>query len=610
MINLFASTEKLKHRGPDCGLTYTDDRVGLGHRRLSIIDLSSGANQPMSDPSGRYTIVFNGEIFNFKSLREDLLSKGVELKTNSDTEVLLHLYITYNTDCLVKLHGFFGFAIYDKQEQSLFIARDRIGIKPLVFYYDEDKFVFASELEALYAFNLPLELDYVSAFQYFQFNYIPAPHTIYKNVNKLMQGHYMMVKKGSVETTKYYEVINNENPTLTYTDAKKELIHRLEAAVEERMISDVPLGAFLSGGIDSSVITAIASSQTKNLNTFSIGYKDEPHFDETKYAKLVAEKYKTNHTTFTLTNDDIFDNIFEMLDFFGEPFADSSTLPLYILTKETKKKVTVALSGDGADEIFGGYHKYMGEFKARQGGFLANALKMGLPLLSKLPQSRNSKLTNTFRRINRFAQSMTLEPAERYLFLSSVTSQQQVLELLSPEFIEKIDFDEYNRRTNILTKFIKNESFNEVLISDVNLVLTNDMLTKVDSISMANSLEVRVPFLDHRVVNFAFTLPTNYKIDGNMKKKVLQDAARHLLPTELYNRPKHGFDVPLMKGYKNELKSWIHGKMLDDTFVKNQEIFSPEYISNLKNTLIHSNSFDQNHVWAILVFQNWWKKHN
>ena len=614
MINLQSVNEALHHRGPDAGLLFNDDKVGLGHRRLSIIDLSYAANQPMSDETERYVMVFNGEIFNFQTLRNDLTAKGVTFRTNSDSEVLLKLYI--HTDdkkyFLNQLQGFFTFAIYDNVEETLFVARDRMGIKPLVYYFDEDKFAFASEINALMQFNLPKTIDYAAVFQYFQLNYIPSPYTIYSDIRKLPPAHYAIIRKKDVQLHQYYEIPNTKNQlkpykVSNYKDAQNQLVELLTDSVKSRLIADVPLGAFLSGGIDSSVITALASGMHKNLKTFSVGYKDEPFFDETHYAELVAKKYNTDHTVFKLSNDDLFEAVFNLIDYFGEPFADSSAIPFYILSQRTKKQITVALSGDGADEIFGGYNKYLGEYRVRNAGFAENMLKMMLPLLEKLPQSRNSTFSNKIRQFVRFGKSSELSPKERYWFLSSFMPETTISTMFSADIQTQISNSDYNSRKAEILADIEGQDFNEILAADCKLLLPNDMLHKVDSMSMANALEVREPFMDYRVVDFAFSLPVDYKIDGNMKKKILQDTFRHLLPAELYKRPKHGFDVPLQKGFQKELKSWVE-KLLADDFIVAQNFFNPLYIKTLRNLIFTNGSYDQNHVWAILVFQHWWKK--
>ncbi|MBB3698538.1 asparagine synthase (glutamine-hydrolyzing) [Flammeovirga yaeyamensis] len=609
-IHMHRANDQLAHRGPDAADVFSSHFVHLGHRRLSIIDLTEGGNQPMSDPSGRYTIVFNGEIYNYKTIKSSLEQRGVVFKTTSDTEVLLHAYIHFGTKVFEQLHGFFAFAIYDNDNDSLIIARDRLGIKPLLYSYDEDKIVFGSEMNALLQFGLDKEVDFTSVFQLLQLTYISSPNSIFKSVKKLPQGCYMMIKDKKFTIQRYYDLAlqTEKNLTLNYEEAKAELLKIFDHSVQERMVSDVPLGSFLSGGIDSSAVVAMASKYTDQLQTFSIGYKDEPLFDETHYAELVAKKYNTQHTAFKLTQDDFYNHLFGMLDHYGEPFADASAIAVNILSKETRKHVTVALSGDGADEIFAGYNKHYGEWRTRKGGSTANMIKNLLPILNKLPQSRNSAFGNKVRQAVKFGEGMKLSPKERYWFQCCWRDTQSALDMLHPSFKEELNMVDFNERKNEITQFITGDGFSDVLYSDINGLLVNDMLHKVDSMSMYNSLEVRVPFLDHKVVEFGMSLPSEYKIDGKMKKKILQDAFRPLLPEELYKRPKHGFEVPLMKGYKTALRTWVN-EMLDRDFVEHQKIFDPNYTERLKKTIFETENYDQNQVWSILVLQHWWKKY-
>ncbi|WP_460891896.1 asparagine synthase (glutamine-hydrolyzing) [Rufibacter soli] len=613
--NLPKSTEALQLRGPDSGGHFTHGSVGLGHRRLSIIDVSTVACQPMHDEVQRYTIVFNGEIFNYQELKKQLLDKGYTFFSTSDTEVLLKLYIEEGPSFLKKLNGFFAFAIYDKEEETLFVARDRFGVKPLLVFQDEDKLVFASEMKSLLAFGIPRKLDYASLYEYLQLNYIPGPASIFKGVKKLMPGHYLLItKKGKVDNKRWYRIPYDEkkvkhNP-LSYEAQQKKLVDLLDGAVQRRMIADVPLGSFLSGGIDSSAIVALASRHTDQLNTFSIGYKDEPFFDETKYAKLVAEKYKTNHTVFSLTNNDLYEHLFRALDYIDEPFADSSALAVNILSHYTRQKVTVALSGDGADELFAGYNKHMAEYKVRQGGFVAETVAALLPLWEMMPKSRNSALGNRVRQFQRFGEGMNLSAKDRYWRWASFATEEDARSLLSGKSKRNLSKDVYKkRRQKILSHLSQKGDINEVLLTDMQLVLPNDMLTKVDLMSMANSLEVRTPFLDYKVVNFAFSLPQSSKIDGTMKKKIVQDAFRGMLPPELYKRPKHGFEVPLLKWFQNELQPMIMDDLLSDAFVEAQGIFSVKAIQQLKTQLFSKNPGDVHaRIWALVVFQHWWKK--
>ncbi len=615
MINLAKATSVISSRGPDNQGLFNDYFVGLGHRRLSIIDTSSGGNQPMSDASGRYTIVFNGEIYNFQALRQQLDRQGIIFKSKTDTEVLLNLFIREKEQCLEKLNGFFSFSIYDKEEKTMFIARDRMGIKPLLYFLDDDKFIFGSEMKSLLAYGIQKEIDLTSLSQYLQFNYIPAPHSMLKGVKKLMPGHYMKIKGRDIQIESYYKIpYDKENPSLqniSYDKQKEKLVELLDESVRKRLVSDVPLGTFLSGGIDSSVITALASQHVDKLNTFSIGYKDEKFFDETKYANIVAKKFNTNHTVFSLSNRDLYEHLHDVLDYFDEPFADSSAIAVYILSKETKKSVTVALSGDGADEMFSGYNKHAAALKAINGGSSASLVKSLLPLWKVLPKSRNSALGNKVRQLQRFAEGMQLTDQERYWKWASLASNNESKEILNETSRDLADREEFESRKNEILKHIKGTSnISDLLYTDMQLVLTNDMLPKVDMMSMANSLEVRVPFLDHTLVEFAFQLPDDSKINAHMKKRILQDAFRDVLPKELYKRPKHGFEVPLLKWFRGDLKSLIENDLLERKFIEEQGIFDYMGIKKLKQQLFSSNPEDVHaRIWGLIVFQWWWKKY-
>lgn len=614
LINLSKAVSSLEHRGPDGEGTFLEERVGLGHRRLSVIDLSGAANQPMTDESGRFTIVYNGEIFNYQALGKRLRDKGYTFRSASDTEVLLKMYMDKGEACLHDLHGFFSFAIYDRRENSLFLARDRYGVKPLYYYYDEDKFIFGSEMKAVLSFGVHKGIDFVSLLHYLQLNYIPAPHSIFKNVKKLEPGHCISMRNKEVMIRKYYSLPyspENVNPDrLSYGARQDELKRLMEQSVADRLIADVPVGVFLSGGIDSSIIAAIASRLGGEVNTFSIGYSDEPFFDETTYAELVARKFHTHHTVFKLTNSEMRRHIFDILDCFDEPFADSSAIPVYILSKHTRQSATVALSGDGADEAFSGYHKHSAALRAsRNTGVNRIVMEMDF-IWNMLPKSRNNPVFNKFRQLARYSAGLRMDPQNRYWRWASIMDMEETVNRLSDQVLEKIDFDEAERRKMQLTNNLKTDDFNEFLRADMRLVLPNDMLTKVDMMSMANSLEVRCPFLDHRVVEFAFRLPVESKIDRGMRKKILQDAYRDILPPELYKRPKHGFEVPLFKWFRNELKELIFDELLEEKFVLEQNIFNPESVKSLKSRLFSVNPGDAHaQVWALTVFQWWWKKY-
>lgn len=601
------ATDKLHFRGPDSKGIFTDKNIGIGHARLSIIDTSDGASQPFHSHDGRYVIVFNGEIYNYKELRKPLESLGVNFKTSSDTEVLLYHLIENGKEGINDLNGFFAFSLYDKKTESFIIARDRFGIKPLHLYQDDHQIIFGSEMKALFAFPIIKKLNYSSLQLYLKFNYVPQPFSILEHCSKLEPGFLIEIdKKFNITKHQYYKVDfkdNNYNIT-TYKKAKDNLRKVLEESVVKRLVSDVPIGAFLSGGIDSSVIVSLASKNTQSLNTFSIGYKDEPMFDETKYAKLVADKFKTNHTAFQLTNDDLFNQLDQVLDYTDEPFADSSGLAVNILSMNTKKKATVALSGDGADEIFSGYNKHMAEFIARSGGLKNKMVVAGKPIWEVLPKSRNTKIGNLNRQLLRFSKGVQKGNKERYWDWAGILSDDNALKYLkqSPDQFQSM-------KDSILGENLLSSDYNGVLIQDVNQVLVGDMLTKVDLNSMNNSLEVRVPFLDHNVVDFAFSIPSELKIGKGIKKKILQETFRPDLPEEIFNRPKHGFEVPLLKWFNGELNETIRNQYLAKDFIEHQGIFDSNETGKLLNKLKSSNPEDAAATtWALIVFQHWWKK--
>lgn len=605
--NLNSAVNALKLRGPDAKGIYTDENIGLGHTRLSIIDTSDSAKQPFSSPDKRYTLIFNGEIYNYKELRKVLERKGYTFKTSSDTEVLLFHLIEFGEAGIHNLNGFFGFAFYDKEKKETIVVRDRFGIKPLHIYEDEHQLIFASEMKAIFQFNITKNINSSSLQLYFKFNYIPQPLSILENCKKLEPGAVLKWKDGKAETKKYYTLPYTPEKYIfsDYKKAQTKLRDLLEESVSKRLVSDVPIGAFLSGGIDSSVITALASKNTRNLNTFSIGYKDEPLFDETKYAKLVAEKYKTNHTVFELNNDDLYQQLNKVLEYNDEPFADSSGLAVNILSMYTREKATVALSGDGADEIFSGYNKHMAEFLARENGLKNKVVFAGRPIWKLLPKSRNSKIGNFNRQLLRFADGIKKGNTERYWDWAGILKDKQAANfLLTPNLLQ---FQADKR--NLLNPTLESSDFNGVLFQDVYQVLVSDMLTKVDLNSMNNSLEVRVPFLDHNVVEFAFQIPQEFKIQKGIKKKILQETFKEDLPDELFKRPKHGFEVPLLKWFRGDLKKEITSNYLNREFVQEQNIFNWMHINELVKKLYSNNPEDSAaSIWAFIVFQHWWKK--
>lgn len=602
----------LRLRGPDAqGLFYSYPAV-LGQTRLSIIDTSEKAHQPFWSADKRYVIVFNGEIFNFQELKQQLTQQGIVFYTYSDTEVLLHLLILYQEKALSKLNGFFAFAFYDTYTQTLMLARDRFGVKPLWIYQDKDKILFASELKALMALDIPKELNTKDLWAYFQLNYFPPNSSILKGCSKFKAGYYAQIhfSANTIEQKPYYTIPEQDYTYIhvseqDYAQQQKQLYHLLDDAVQKRLIADVPLGVFLSGGIDSSVVTALAAKHQKQLLTFSIGF-DNPVYDETEYALAVAKKCGTEHTVFKVSYQDLLDNLFSVLDYLDEPFADASALNFYILSKHTRSKVTVALSGDGADEVFGGYMKHLGEYKARQKTGLNTLLKITYPVLKYLPANRNSPFTRKIWQIQKYSKGLYQDYAERYWQWCSVLSETErnhlVKSHLYPQSLHIVR--EYTQHIHAHT------GIQDVLYADMHLTLQGDMLTKVDLMSMANSLEVRTPFLDYRVVDFAFRLPSQSKIHKNYRKRIVQDTFRNILPAELYHRKKQGFEVPLRDFFTRELKSYIQKELLNKDWIVHQNIFEFESLQNLYRTIEQGkNGKEDWTLWAVLVFDYWYKKY-
>tara|TARA_B100001287_G_scaffold117586_1_gene98933 strand:- start:12737 stop:14596 length:1860 start_codon:yes stop_codon:yes gene_type:complete len=598
--HLNAALKRLSKRGPNAQGIYNDKYCELGHTRLSIIDTTSKANQPMSDSSNRYTIVFNGEIYNYKELKKELEGKSIVFETNSDTEVLLYGLINFGKDFILKLNGFFSFCFYDKFNKSFLLARDRFGIKPLIYLKTHEELIFASELKAILAYDIKKEVDHQAIAQYFRHTYVPAPRTILKSCKKLLPGHYLEIKAG-VQTIKkyysYYPVKQSEDNYLTAQSKIKELFHQ---SVKRRLVSDVPLGTFLSGGVDSSIVSAIAKDYKKDLNTFSLGFPDEPLFDESKFAQKVAKHINSNHHCFEVTNKELYQNLEDILDYIDEPIADSSAINVFILSKQTKQKVTVSLSGDGADELFSGYNKHQALYFSIQNTFLNKAFKHFGGFTKLFPSSRYSKVGNLGRQIEKLYSGLNKEVSERYLDWAS---------FMDIELVKKLT-DE-----NIENNYLKIESdemdiFNNFLYYDFNLVLENDMLRKVDLMSMANSLEVRTPFLDHELVQYVFTLPSIFKIDKKNKKKILKDTFRNRLPDELFDRKKHGFEVPLKKWFDKEMKLFLEENIFKNNPLINEGILNPYGLEEVFE-LWKKNSPGNTvyHIWSLIVLSSFFKKY-
>jgi asparagine synthase (glutamine-hydrolysing) len=608
------AVKSLHHRGPDGSGVFRHGNVALGHTRLAIIDTSDAAAQPFTSSDGRYTIVFNGEIFNYKELRAELEKEGCTFRSRSDTEVLLTLYAKEGDNFLNKLNGFFAFAIYDSENSSIFLARDRYGEKPLYWGYSENSnaFYFASELRALYKLGVKPRLDHSALYAYLQLNYIPParPWSIDYRIRQLKCGTTALVKNGEkhpeIHLSDWYK--HDAEPTPPdYESSKSQLRAILDAAVQRRLISDVPIGSFLSGGVDSSIVSALAIRYKPKLQTFSIGFADEPYFDETEFAQKVAKHIGSQHHVFKLTNVDLLETLHVFLNNLDEPFADSSALAVNALAKYTKKHVTVALSGDGADELFGGYNKHAAEFRAREKSISNSLIKAGSFLWHALPASRNSEFGNRIRQLRKFSSGLKLNSKDRYWLWATLASQREVSSLWRGGAELYSSFD--HQKKYLLDGIQNNEDMNEVFRKDVEMVLEGDMLVKTDRMSMQHGLEVRSPFLDHDVMEFAMSLPSEYKINRHERKRILKDACRDLLPPEIFTRKKQGFEVPLLKWFRGDLRGMID-ELLDEKFLKEQNLFNPEEVKNIRKQL-HSNDPGDSaaRIWGLIVFQSWWKKY-
>ena len=598
----------LRLRGPDAESVFKSDSVALGHARLAIIDLNPRAAQPMRDESGRYTLVFNGEIFNYKSIREELEGEGFSFFSESDTEVLLKGYICWGKDILQKLNGFFSFCIYDSEKGSLFLARDRFGIKPLVYSYNKNCFSFASEIKSLLSFGIDKTLDREALVDYFRFSYIPAPRSIYQNVKKLLPGHFIEISaSGELNITRWYTLQGNAKYAgISYPEAVDELRTLVEASVKRRLIADVPLGTFLSGGIDSSVITAVAAKFSPDIRSFSIGFSDNPTYDESGYAAETARFLGTRHTNIPVTAKDMMDSLPKVLGYYSEPFADSSALAVNILCSKVREHVTVALSGDGGDEQFAGYNKHRAAWRYQH----PNLVDQTVGILQSVWDTGDRLMPDfkggIFAKLSKYAEFKQATPADRYVGLASWSRDKFV--------------DTKSNKTAIFADVMKelvpklgvnasSYDMNNFLYTDMHWVLPNDMLTKVDLMSMANSLEVRVPLLDHTIAELAFALPEGYKIDPTRQKKILVDAFRGQLPPSIFQRPKHGFEVPLGHWFSGELNHTLESNYLSDSMIDSTGLFVPGTAARLRKLAKRGGTVQQMYpVWAMMVFIHWYQQ--
>lgn len=601
---LNSMTNLLHQRGPDASGFFIENNIGFGHRRLSVIDLVTG-DQPMFNENKSIVIVYNGEIYNFKDIREELIKAGCFFRTQSDTEVIIKGYEFYGIEKLLKkLEGMFAFALYDKKLNSVFIARDKFGEKPLYYSHQKDKFIFASELKALEK-SISKKISKEGLNFYLSLSYIPSPFTIYENVYKLNPSHYIMITNDfEIELHKYYDLVENINQKKNedYKYNKNELKKLLFDSVEKRMISDVPLGCFLSGGIDSSIIASIMSKiSDKPINTFSIGFK-EKEYDESYRAKIVAEKINSNHTVHYLSYNDIISLVDEILNYFDEPFADSSALPTFYVAKLAREKVTVVLTGDCADEIFVGYEKYLANYYSKYFNVLPNVLKkFFIYLIELIPH--NHITNNLLRKIKKVINNFSLDSFDLHFNLMCMGfTNEERNELL----INKLQFNIKNLLAEKFNSMKEGNDFEKGLYVDLTTVLEGDMLVKVDRMCMKNSLEARVPFLDSKIVELAYNMPLEFKLKGKNKKFILKDTFKDLLPKQTLKFSKKGFTVPLDHWFKNELKNELE-ELLKKDFIVTQNIFNYDFINKIYNEHFEGKENHMFKLWNLYVFQKWYK---
>lgn len=579
----------LKHRGPNSNGIYFNSasKIGLAHTRLSIIDLRSEANQPMESHCKRYKMVYNGEVYNYKTIAKDLKK---DFKTTSDTEVILEAFVLWGIDFVNKLNGMFSIAIYDTYENKLYFFRDRAGIKPLYYFFKNQQLIFASELKAISSvFNNSLSINKQAVSDYFHYGYIPKEESIFEDVFKLPAGSYALFNNGNLTINNYWNVESKitNNTVRNFDSAKKNLNELLFDSVEKRLISDVPIGTFLSGGTDSSIVSTIASKVSNTpLNTFSIGFK-EAKYNESENAKEIARYLKTNHHEFIVSEQDILSDFDTIIDSFDEPFADSSCFPTYIVSKLARQHVTVCLSGDGGDELFMGYGSY--NWASRLSNpLLWNFRKPISSLLSMSSTERNKKASSIFNSPSE-GKMNHLFSQEQYLFSN------KEIQLLLNDF-PSASIDKIINTKRKLTPIEKQSFF------DINNYLKDDLLVKVDRMSMLNSLEVRVPLLDYRIIEFALNLDESLKISKNgTQKYLLKEVLYDHVPQQLLNHPKWGFSIPLQKWLKNDL-SYLIDQYLSPELILEIGIFNPIYIEKLKHRFLNGDDYLYNRIWQLIVF--------
>ncbi len=598
----------IRHRGPDEQGTWVQDGVFLGSCRLRIIDLLGG-RQPMVNESAGTVIVFNGELYNYRDLKPALQAKGHTFRTESDTEVVLRGYEAWGMECLKRFNGMFAFALWDSRERLLFIARDRIGEKPLYYYREADRFVFASEIKSIVADpTIPREINPRGLTNYLAFGHALAPDTIYKNIVKLLPGHYLTLKGGRLETVQYWDV--GDEPQIAEDRRPREeeyverLLYLLDDSVRRRMVADVPVGAFLSGGIDSSAIVGLMKRHaTGQVKTFSLGFTAGGAYDELSDARRVAKHFDTEHHELAVGHVDVAEALQRLVYHFDEPFSDPANIPVYLLSEFARKHVTVVLTGEGGDELFGGYRRYVAEQAAPLYQILPRAV--GASLLPGI-----ARLIPRFRRMKRILSTLPIREAPtRYAAWQEVFSSDMRRELMDPLISGRVGSYEPNWQYDHYYRHSQNgrspvDHLNRLMYVDVKTWLPDTYLEKLDKATMACSIEGRLPFLDYRLVELANQIPSSYKIRGLATKRILKRALQGLLPPEVLRKPKHGFAVPTDPWFRGELTAYIFETLLDDR-ARRRGYFNFPYIERLYRLHRDGGEVYDAQLWLLLNFELW-----
>ena len=604
--------DAMRHRGPDDEGYFVGPGIGLGMRRLSIIDLSSG-HQPIHNEDETVWTVFNGEIYNYPVLREELLKLGHGFYTHSDTEVLVHAYEEWGEKFIERLNGMFAFALWDRRRKRLIVARDRTGIKPLYYALHDGVLAFGSELKVLLARReQPREVDPISLQQYLALEHIPPPRSIIKGVSKLPAGSYMVYDESGLRVIRYWDpdlARSERRKPASLAQAKGELLERLREAVRLELISDVPLGVFLSGGLDSSAVAAMMSEITPgNVKSFSIGF-DDPSFDESRYAEMAARHLGTDHRMLKLEAKSLLELVPRLGEILDEPMADASIIPTYALCRFARQHVKVALGGDGGDELLAGYSTLQAHRLTQYYNRVPRLVRKGLvePAVNRLPVSM-SNLSFDFK-AKRFVRDSARPVAERHhLWLGNFRGD-DLRQLLTPEVQRELTgvdplapVREHSRNCEA------RNDLNRVLYLDMKLYMESDILVKVDRASMANSLEVRVPLLNRVFMDYVTALPLEMKLHGFTRKYIFREAMRGKLPKEIVEREKHGFGMPVSKWLRTDLRELAHDLFAEER-LRRDGLFQPEYVTRLLEDHLAGRRDNRKPLWTLLVFQQWYEKY-